>query len=88
MVLDLNYRDDVYRQDDLDEHTFDPAATYVNASVRLNSLNDNWQVAVRGNNLTDVESFDFGIDVPLASGAHVVQVAPPRSYSLDVTYNF
>jgi len=88
MVLDLNYRDDVFRQDDLDEHTLDEAATYVNASLRLNSLNDNWGVALRGNNLTDVESFDFGIDVPLASGAHVVQVAPPRSYSLDVTYNF
>ncbi|MGB2172643.1 MAG: TonB-dependent receptor [Porticoccaceae bacterium] len=86
LVLDLNYRDDVYRQDDLDEHTFDDAATYVNASVNLASVTNSWVVTLRGNNLTDVESYDMGIDVPLASGAHVVLVSPPRSYSLGVSY--
>ena len=88
LVLDLNYRDDVYRQDDLDEHTFDDAATYINASVNLASLTNTWIVTLRGNNLTDVESYDMGIDVPLASGAHVVLVSPPRSYSLGVSYKF
>ena len=88
LVLDLNYRDDVYRQNDLDEHTFDDAATYVNASVNLASVNNTWVVTLRGNNLTDVESYDMGIDVPLASGAHVVLVSPPRSYSLGVSYKF
>ena len=88
LVLDLNYRDDVYRQDDLDKHTFDGAATYVNASVNLVSVKNSWDVTLRGNNLTDVESYDMGTDVPLASGAHVVLVSPPRSYSLGVGYKF
>jgi outer membrane receptor protein involved in Fe transport len=88
LVLDLNYRDDVYRQDDLDEHTIDDAATYINASVNLASVTNTWVVTLRGNNLTDIESYDMGIDVPLASGAHVVSVSPPRSYSLGVSYKF
>lgn len=86
--LDLIYRSQVYRQDDLDPLMLDPAATTINGSVTLGSIGQGWEIGLIGRNLTDVQAFDFGNDVPLASGSHFVGVSPPRSYAVTFSYDF
>jgi len=85
--MDVSYRDESYRQDDLDENALDDASTQVNALVRVTSI-DGWSVMLNGNNLTDEESFTLSQDVPLASGAHFVQPIRPRTFTVSAKYEF
>lgn len=87
-TLDLIYRDDTFRQDDLDPLQLDDADVFLNAALRL-TLNNGWQFSLIGKNLTDVDdSFEFGNDVPLAAGAQFIGLSAPRSYVLTARYRF
>lgn len=84
---DVVYRDESYRQDDLDENALDDASTTLNARVRLSFISG-WTLMLLGNNLTDEEIFSMGQDIPLASGAHFVQTVRPRTFALSASYEF
>lgn len=86
--LDMIYRGQVFRQDDLDPLMLDPAATTFNGAITLGSAGKGWEIGLIGRNLTNVQAFDFGNDVPLASGSHFVGVSPPRSYAVTFSYDF
>ncbi|MFY8274392.1 TonB-dependent receptor [Pseudoalteromonas sp. SSDWG2] len=86
--LDLNYRSSVYRVDDLDPIGKEPSETFVNASIRLNSLENGWSLTLIGKNLTDVEHFDYINDVPLFAGAHNFMPLAGRNFTLRFDYAF
>ncbi|WP_462157468.1 TonB-dependent receptor [Pseudoalteromonas sp. GB56] len=86
--LDFNYRSSVYRVDDLDPIGEEPAETFVNASLRLNSLEHGWSLTLIGKNLTDVEHFDYINDVPLFPGAHNFMPLAGRNFTLRFDYAF
>jgi outer membrane receptor protein involved in Fe transport len=102
--VDVNYRDDQFLSEDLDPGTLQTANTQVNARVALVSGDGQWTVALIGKNLTDEKILTSAADLPFGSGntdeyfqqtgqldyqgAFTGIVAPPRSYSLDVSYRF
>lgn len=57
------------------------------ASVSFISLDESWKVSVFGRNLKDEVYSHFGFD-NTAVGSKTIWLAPPRTYGLEVTYNF
>ncbi len=58
-----------------------------NASVTFTTMDEKLQVAVYGKNLKDEVYSHFGFD-NTAIGSKTIWLAPPRTYGLEVTYNF
>lgn len=86
--LDVNYIDEVYRQDDLDPVSVDDASVKVNASVTIGPQDGNWDISLIGKNLTDEDTFTFVNDVPLFGGAHNMTPQPPRSLAVRGRFRF
>ncbi len=80
--MDINYLDEVYRQDDLDPLGLDDASVKVNASLTFGPQMGNWDVSLIAKNLTDEETFTYINDVPLFPGAHDMSPSAPRSFTL------
>jgi iron complex outermembrane receptor protein len=88
VVLTYSYKDD-YEYDFIVNPIMDElrqeAYSLFNARISYISGDDVWSVAAWGNNLTDEEYFDDKV----AAGAGLRGAyAPPRTYGVDVTYNF
>jgi len=81
-TLDLNFSDDVYRQDDLDPVSLQKSFTKINATIAIGPERGNWDVALLGINLTDEETFSYVNDTPLFNGARQARMDQPRSVSL------
>jgi hypothetical protein len=71
------------------------AYTKVNARIALAQSDDQWEVALIGNNLTDEETIDYGGTGVLAStatggtgNAYYVFSSRPRYFALQGTYRF
>jgi iron complex outermembrane receptor protein len=73
---DRNNRVDEYRHD---------SYQLLNARVAYTSSNEDWSVALWGNNLTDEEYFD---EVVAFATAVRATVGAPRTYGIDFIYNF
>ncbi|MBU3071410.1 TonB-dependent receptor [Aestuariicella sp. G3-2] len=80
--LDLNYMDEVYRQDDLDPISLDDSNVKVNASLTFGPQSGLWDVSLIGKNLTDEETFTYINDVPLFNGSHDISPNAPRSVTV------
>jgi iron complex outermembrane receptor protein len=103
-TLDINYRADQFLSEDLDPGTLQEAYTQFNGRIALVSTDGKWTAALIGKNLTDEKTLSTAADLPFGhgntatfynqtgeldyQGAFTGIVQPPRSYSLDVTYNF
>ena len=81
--LNLNYVDEQYLAQDLDEHTLEESHLTVNARVALGDMDGNWELALVGKNLTDEEIRTFSNDIPLMDGALFSYVAPPRTVAVQ-----
>lgn len=89
--LDLQYMDDYYAVNDNDPITMQNAFTKVNARVALAS-SDVWSIALLGKNLTDEKIANAPNDIPLGNlgftGSFFYFLDAPRSYEIQLTYNF
>jgi len=81
--LNLNYVDEQYMAQDLDEQTLEESHLTVNARVALGNMDGNWELALVGKNLTDEEIRTFSNDIPLMDGAFFSYVAPPRTVAVQ-----
>ena len=88
MNLDINWRDEVYRQGDLDPLSLQDSQTKLNASVTFGPDDDSWDVSLIGRNLTDEEETTYVNDTPLFTGTRQSLTAPPRSLSIRGRYFF
>jgi outer membrane receptor protein involved in Fe transport len=93
--VDLQYSDEYLWSPQLDPRTMQDAYTKVNARIALAQSDDQWEVALIGNNLTDEETIDYGGTGVLAStatggtgNAYYVFSSRPRYFALQGTYRF
>lgn len=100
-TVDLQYTDDYIWTPQLDPRTEQDSFTKVNARIALASMDDTWEVALVGNNLTDEDVLVYGGNAVLAGAltrsataprgtgmAYYAFVERPRSYALQATYRF
>lgn len=86
---DVIYLDEVYRQDDLDPVLLADSVTKVNASIRLSSSDDMWEIALIGKNITDEDQdFTWGNDIPLVGGAYYAETQPGANYTVAATLRY
>ena len=83
--LDFNFRDNYYLDADNDEHLVQHAVTLVNARIGIADVDDSWELALLGKNLTDETWSPNGTDIPLTDGKFFKLTSPPRSFALQFT---
>jgi len=81
--LNLNYVDEQYLAQDLDEQTLEESHVTVNARIALGNMDGNWELALVGKNLTDEEIRTYANDIPLMDGAFFTYMAPPRTVAVQ-----
>jgi iron complex outermembrane receptor protein len=79
----------------LDEETRQEATTVVNARIALVEVDNVWEVALIGRNLTDETILNFGGNTPLAGvmtngtgNSYYAFVNRPRNVAVQFNYNF
>lgn len=92
-AVDLIYSDDYYVAPDLDEAMVQDGYTKVNARLALGNINQNWELALVGKNLTDEEIMTFGTDVSLSGNffgtpGNFALLERPRSLAIQAHYSF
>jgi outer membrane receptor protein involved in Fe transport len=85
---ELTYKDDQFISFDLDPNAIQEAYTKINARVGLASLDETWEVALFGRNLTDETTYSFGLDSPLSAGIYAGWIEEPRVYGIQLRYGF
>lgn len=93
--LSGNFSDDYYANSSLDEGTVQDAYTKWGARVALASLEDTWELALIGDNITDERVIAQSTVLPLSSTltggtgiAYYGIYERPRNIALQFTYNF
>jgi len=86
--LNVNYKDDFFYDTDLDPNLMQEAHTKVNMRIALADIDEAWEVALIGKNLTDERTFSAGLDVPLVKGGYMGYTDAPRMISVQATYRF
>jgi len=93
--LDLAYMDEYLYAANLDPAAKQDAFTLVNARISLANLDDTWELALIGRNLTDETVINFGGNTPLANvltdgkgNSYYGFLNRPRNVALQASYNF
>ncbi len=87
--VDLNYTREFYSALDLDPNTKHDDVTIINARIALATVNNTWEVALLGKNLTDETTHYWKNDVPLTgSNSYFALPERPRSIALQARYRF
>lgn len=87
-MLNLNYTDEQYLAQDLDEQSLEESHVTVNGRIALADLENNWELALVGKNLTDEEIRTYSNDTPLMDGAFFTYMAPPRTVAVQFTLSY
>jgi iron complex outermembrane receptor protein len=95
LAADANYMDDYLFAPTLDEETRQDATTVVDARIALAEVDNVWEVALIGRNLTDETIINFGGDMPLGGvltsgtgNSYYGWVNRPRNVAVQFNYNF
>lgn len=86
--LNTNYSDGYYTESDLDPNIYQDAYTKVNTYFALANMDDTWEVALIGKNITNELISSSGNDNPLFDFAYRKYLEAPRQWSLQGTYRF
>jgi hypothetical protein len=99
-TLDANFRDEYFLSADLDPATLQDSYWKLNARIALTDISGRWQIALIGKNLTDSDTASASTAVPFGSsntpawnipdfeGSYYATMDRPRSYALQLSYNF
>ncbi len=92
-ALDLLFSDSYEPTQNLDTRVQQSAYTKVNLRLALSDIDEIWEVAILGRNLTDEEIVTYANDVPLAfsqfgSPAYYGFIDRPRTVAVQATYRF
>jgi len=90
-TLDLNYTGEQFVEATMDPLVKEGAATKVNLRIALEA--EQWTLALLGKNLTDKDTYNFGIETPLSgllTGAtsYLGYPGAPRTLALQANYRF
>ena len=86
--VDVNYKDDMYLSNSLDESLHQDAYTKINAHVGVMTGDGAWNVSLFGRNLTDERTYTSALDAPLTGGIQAAWVEEPRVIGVQGTYRF
>lgn len=86
--ISLSYTDEQYLTQDLDENNLEDSSLLTNIRVALADVNDEWEVALVGKNVTNEEVISYTNDIPLMSGANFAYRLPPRTVALQAVIRF
>ena len=87
--VNLAYSDGYAISGDLDAlYGYQPSYTRVDARLALGNVDDNWELAVIGKNLTDENVSGNSNDQPLVNGNGFSLTSRPRSFAVQASYNF
>ncbi len=87
-TLDVNFKDNHYVANNLDDRSEQSAVTIFNARIALASVEDTWQVALTGKNLTDQTTLNYMTNLSLSGGGMTGQVGRPRTIGIEGSYRF
>jgi iron complex outermembrane receptor protein len=85
---EIDYKDRMYLDQDLDPNTLQGAYYKVNGRIALSPLNRRWELALYGRNLTDKATYSFMLDAPLSAGIFAGWIEEPRVIGLQFRYSF
>ena len=85
---DIQYSDWYYTEGDNDPESVQGSYTKLNARIALSDVDNRWEIALMGRNLTDEETFNGTLDVPLVEGSHIAFMEPPRTIGVQAKYSF
>lgn len=85
--LEYIYTDSFFLAQDLDENIENDETNLINVRAGIKSMDQTWELAIWGRNITDEEYYLAGLDVPVYSG-YAGFTAPPRTYGASLRYNF
>ncbi len=86
--LELNYKDDFYTSGDLDPDSLQDSYVKINARVALVTLDEQWEIALYGRNLTDEQTVSASVNAPLSAGILAAWAEEPRVYGAQIRYSF
>jgi len=87
--VNLAYSDGYAISGDLDElYGFQPSYTRIDARIALGNIDDEWELAVIGKNLTDENVSGNSNDQPLVNGNGFSLTSRPRSFAVQASYKF
>ena len=86
--VDVNYKDDFFTDGDLDPNTLQEAYAKIDARLALATVDDRWEVALYGRNLTDEATVSASLDSPLSAGIMASWIEEPRVIGVQVRYGF
>jgi hypothetical protein len=87
-ALDIIYSDQFYLEQSLDPNLVQDSFTKVNGRIALASIEDTWEIAVIGKNLTDELTYGIGAGMPFFTGAYFESVMEPRTVAVEASYRF
>jgi iron complex outermembrane recepter protein len=86
--ISMSYTDEQYLTQDLDKNNLEDSSLMTNVRIALADIDDNWEVALVGKNITDEEVISYSNDVPLMNGAYFAYRLPPRTVALQAVIRY
>jgi len=86
--IDVNYKDEMFLADDLDENAHQDSFVKVDARLGLSTIDGKWDFLLYGRNLTEEVTYTASVDAPLTPGAYAAWVEEPRIVGIQGRYNF
>ncbi|WP_169711858.1 TonB-dependent receptor [Henriciella litoralis] len=86
--LSLNYVGDQFVSPDGNPVQETDAYTKVDLRLGVAPIDQNWEVAIIGRNLTDEIVGNFGYNIPLVAGAYVQGTDPGRTFAVQLKASF
>ncbi len=88
MTLSLHWRDEVYRQGDLDPFSLQDSQLKADFSAVFAPVTQQWDASLIVKNLTDEDEITYVNDTPLFTGTRQSYTAAPRSVTVRGRYRF
>ncbi len=86
--MDVNFKDEFYTDGDLDPASLQDAYAKIDARLGLSTVDERWEVAIYGRNLTDEATKTASLDAPLSAGIMASWIEEPRVIGAQVRFNF
>jgi iron complex outermembrane receptor protein len=92
-VADMTFTDDYLQSLNLDPVLVQKGFTKLNARLSLGDLDERWELALVGRNLTDKTTVSYAADTPLASRLFKARsyygfIDPPRAIAVEARLRF
>ncbi|MEZ5708101.1 MAG: TonB-dependent receptor [Blastomonas sp.] len=84
----LYFSDSYFLQSDLDPFNEQGAYARLDLRIALHDIDENWELAFLGKNLTDEKVVFFSNDLAGSAGSYMIGLNRPRSYAIQARYNF